>query len=77
MRPQLLLATFATVALLSGMSASANVQDEIRDRMSRNHAACDHGDRAACIRFGILIGEHHEREAEWRRDHPNWWWWTR
>jgi hypothetical protein len=35
------------------------------------HAACDAGDRHACIRFGVLIGQHRERMAEWRRMHPD------
>ena len=32
--------------------------------------ACRSGERNACVRFGIIIGEHRERVAEWRRDHP-------
>ncbi len=35
------------------------------------HAACDMGDRHACIRFGVMIGQHRERVAEWRRMHPD------
>ncbi len=35
------------------------------------HMRCDDGDRHACIRFGILIGQHHEHIAEWRRSHPD------
>ena len=41
------------------------------DRMMALHAACDDGDRHACIRFGVLIGQHKERVAEWRRMHPD------
>jgi hypothetical protein len=41
------------------------------------HQLCEKGDRKACIRFGIMIGENRERHAEWRRLHPNWWWWER
>ncbi|MCW6508895.1 hypothetical protein [Lichenifustis flavocetrariae] len=33
--------------------------------------ACDHGNRHACIRFGIMIGKHQERVATWRRTHPD------
>jgi hypothetical protein len=32
--------------------------------------ACRAGERNACVRFGIIIGEHRERLADWRRDHP-------
>jgi len=28
-----------------------------------------------CIRFGMLLGQNQERHAEWRRNHPEWWWW--
>jgi hypothetical protein len=28
------------------------------------------GDRKACIRFGVMIGENRERRVEWRRLHP-------
>ena len=41
------------------------------DRMMQLHGACDAGDRHACIRFGVLIGQHQERVAEWRRVHPD------
>ncbi len=41
------------------------------------HQLCDKGDRRACVRFGILIGENRERRDEWRRAHPEWWWWER
>lgn len=32
--------------------------------------ACRAGERNACVRFGIIIGEHKERVADWRREHP-------
>ena len=41
------------------------------------HQLCERGDRRACVRFGILIGENRERHAEWRRLHADWWWWER
>jgi hypothetical protein len=33
--------------------------------------ACRAGERNSCVRFGIMIGEHRERIADWRRDHPD------
>jgi hypothetical protein len=33
-------------------------------------AACEEGDRRACVKLGIIIGENRERRAAWRRDHP-------
>jgi hypothetical protein len=29
------------------------------------------------MRLGIMIGENRRRHAEWRRLHPEWWWWER
>lgn len=45
-------------------------RDEAQERAWRLHEACDEGDRSACVRLGIIIGEHRERRAEWRRNHP-------
>jgi hypothetical protein len=50
--------------------APAMVRDELRDRMLEYRQGCDDGDRRACVRLGILIGEHRERRAAWRREHP-------
>jgi hypothetical protein len=46
-------------------------RDEIRERMLELRQACDVGDRRACVRLGIVIGEHRERREEWRREHPD------
>ncbi len=45
-------------------------RDEIRERMLGLRVACEQGDRRACVRMGIIIGEHRERHEEWRREHP-------
>jgi hypothetical protein len=39
------------------------------------HQLCDKGDRRACIRFGMMLGEAKERHADWRAHHPEFWWW--
>jgi hypothetical protein len=39
------------------------------------HDLCNKGDRKACIRFGMLLGEAKERHADWRKLHAEWWWW--
>jgi len=41
------------------------------------HQLCQRGDRKACVRFGIILGEMRERHAEWRRLHADWFWWER
>ena len=46
------------------------VRDELRDRMLQLREGCEDGDRRACVRLGIIIGENRERRAAWRREHP-------
>jgi hypothetical protein len=47
------------------------VRDELGDRMLQLREGCEDGDRRACVRLGILIGENRERRAAWRREHPD------
>ena len=47
------------------------VRDELADRMLALRQDCEEDDRRACVRLGILIGEHRERRAAWRREHPD------
>jgi hypothetical protein len=52
-------------------------QAELGERLTAFHVACERGDRRACVRFGILIGENRERVVEWRRERPDFFWWDR
>ena len=45
-------------------------RDELRARMFELREACEDGDRRACVRLGIIIGEHRERREAWRQEHP-------
>ena len=45
-------------------------RDELQERMLELRAGCEDGDRRACVRLGILIGENRARRAAWRREHP-------
>jgi hypothetical protein len=47
------------------------VRDELRDRMFELRGGCEAGDRRACVQLGIIIGEHRERRAAWRREYPD------
>jgi hypothetical protein len=38
---------------------------------------CNQGDKGACVRFGVLIGENKQRQVDWRRAHADWFWWER
>lgn len=53
------------------------VHDEAGERAFRLHEGCDAGDRRACVRLGILIGQHQEQRAEWQRVHPEMFSWDR
>jgi len=71
----------AAVGLLgvvaAGSSAVVKAQSAREAELVGFHQLCDRGDRKACVRFGIMIGENRERHAEWRRAHPEFWWWER
>ena len=51
--------------------------EALRARMMQLRGMCDAGDRRACIRFGIIIGENRERMAQWRRQNPELFSWER
>jgi len=58
------------VALAPPLPHARVVRDELRDRMFQLREGCEDGDRGACVRLGIIIGENRERRGAWRRDHP-------
>jgi hypothetical protein len=59
------------------VTTPARAQDAREAEIIGFHQLCDKGDRRACVRFGILIGENRQRHADWRRLHADWWWWER
>ena len=69
----------AALLLLAGIATTpaAAQQGQRRAEMKRLYTLCDRNYKPACIRFGIMIGQNQGRRAEWRRKHPNWWWWER
>jgi hypothetical protein len=79
MRSKLLLAA-STLAIAVAASIPMSVAARAQDRQAEMlgfHQLCDRGDRKACIRFGMLLGQNQERHAEWRKSHPEFWWWER
>ena len=68
--------TAAAVGTLS-FNAPARAQHARDAEMIGFHQLCERGDRRACIRFGIMLGENRAHHAEWRRLHPEWWAWER
>jgi hypothetical protein len=51
--------------------------DRERARMRRLREACYDGNRNACIRFGMILGQNRERERQWRRSDPDFFAWER
>jgi hypothetical protein len=60
----------AAAAPVAAAPARRGRRDELGDRMLQLREGCDEGDRRACVRLGIIIGENRERRAAWRREHP-------
>jgi hypothetical protein len=68
------------VAILGAVAATptpGHAQSDREAEMIGFHQLCEKGDRRACVRFGILIGENKQRHADWRRLHADWWWWEK
>ena len=57
-------------AVLAGGSLPALAQDAREAQLIGFHALCDHGDRKACVKFGMMLQQNADRHAEWRRVHP-------
>jgi|GEM_PF-3383954 len=53
------------------------VHDEAGERAFHLHEGCDAGDRRACVKLGILIGQHQEQRAAWQHAHPEMFSWDR
>src|ERR1700712_5759095 len=51
--------------------------DDLHDQLLRLRGSCDSGDRRACVRLGIIIGENRGRTGEWRREDPDLFFWER
>jgi hypothetical protein len=64
------------LALVTGAVSSMAADWQAREaEMLGLRDLCNKGDRKACVRFGEFLGEAKERHAEWRKTHPDWWWW--
>jgi hypothetical protein len=73
------LALVAAAVSLSTLAATAARADmEAREAEALGlHQLCDKGDRRACVKFGIILGENAQRHADWRKRHAEWWWWEK
>ena len=62
--------TVALCALLAVGSGAAQAQDAREAQLIGFHQLCDHGDRGACVKFGMMLQQNRDRQDEWRRSHP-------
>jgi hypothetical protein len=62
-------------ATLSSATARAEDWKAREAELLGLHQLCNKGDRKACVRFGMMLGEAKERHADWRKVHADWWWW--
>jgi hypothetical protein len=67
----------AAAGAMTAVPTPARAQSNVEAEMISFHQLCDKGDRRACVRFGILIGQNEQRHADWRRTHADWWWWEK
>jgi len=76
MSSKLMLGAVACVLVAGAIPSSLPVRAQDREaEIIGLHQLCDRGDRRACVRFGMMIGENRQRHADWRRTHPEFFWW--
>ncbi len=51
--------------------------EAVREQMAEFRSGCEEGNRRACVRLGVIIGENRERRAQWSREHPEMFSWDR
>jgi hypothetical protein len=72
-----LIAVGLMAAAIGAIATTAQAQDDRELRIIGLHQLCQQGDRRACVRFGMLIQQNHDRFDGWRVSHPEWFWWER
>jgi len=74
-----MMTTSAALAVVAACTVAspipARAQSDVQAELLGFHQLCDRGDRKACVKFGMILGRMQERHAEWRRLHPEWFWW--
>jgi hypothetical protein len=45
-------------------------RDTLGEQLLQLREECEEGERRACVRLGIIIGENRQRREAWRREHP-------
>jgi hypothetical protein len=76
MTKSLLSVSVITIAVL-GWQPLARAQSAHEAEIIGFHQMCQKGDRRACVHFGMMIEHDHDMQAEWRRTHPEFFWWEK
>jgi len=63
---------FLGLLISIAFSAASSAQDAREAEMIGMHQLCDHGDKKACVKFGMMIQQNHDRMDAWRHNHPDW-----
>ena len=61
-----------TAAIFACASLPAIAQDGREAQMIGFRDFCEHGDKKACVKFGMMLQQNADRHAEWRHSHPDW-----
>ena len=70
-----LVAASAIAAGLVGWSTASRAQNVHEAEILGMLQLCDHGDRRACVKFGMMLEHDRDMHAAWRRSHPEFFWW--
>ncbi len=60
----------ALAVLLSGALAPAFAEEAREAQLIGFHQLCERGDKNACVRFGMMLQQNRDHHEEWRRSHP-------
>jgi len=55
---------------LSAGAATASAQEAREAQLIGFHQLCERGDKAACVKFGMMLQQNRDRHDDWRCSHP-------
>ena len=67
----------AVAVMVIGSGLPVKAQDGREAQMIGFRDLCEHGDKKACVKFGMMLQQNTDRHAEWRRSHPDWFFFER
>ncbi len=64
------MAAGVVAATLGAVSLPALAQDGREAQLIGFHQLCDHGDKGACVKFGMMLQQNKDQHEQWRHTHP-------